>query len=154
MLTVHRAERADALIGPLAELLATAPADPFAPDVIAVPSRGVERWVTQQLSLTLAPAARATASPPTSNSRARQHLSAKSWRRCRSCDRGGSVGRERLVWALLAVMDASRASRGARCWPTTSVAGSLTGRIGTGAATRPPPRSRGCSPPMARTGPR
>jgi len=53
MLTVHRAERADALVGPLAELLATAPEDPFEPDVIAVPTRGVERWLAQQLALTL-----------------------------------------------------------------------------------------------------
>ena len=53
MLTIHRAERADALIGPLAGLLTTAPPDPFTPDVIAVPSRGVERWLAQQLSLVL-----------------------------------------------------------------------------------------------------
>jgi exodeoxyribonuclease V gamma subunit len=57
LLTIHRAERADALIGPLAELLSTAPDDPFAPDVVAVPSRGVERWLAQQLSLVLGAAA-------------------------------------------------------------------------------------------------
>jgi exodeoxyribonuclease V gamma subunit len=53
MLTIHRSERADALIGPLAGLLSDAPPDPFTPDVIAVPSRGVERWVMQQLSIHL-----------------------------------------------------------------------------------------------------
>ncbi|PJK23867.1 exodeoxyribonuclease V subunit gamma [Mycolicibacterium goodii] len=53
MLTIHRAERADTLIEPLAALLSRAPADTFAPDVIAVPSRGVERWLAQQLSLSL-----------------------------------------------------------------------------------------------------
>jgi exodeoxyribonuclease V gamma subunit len=53
MLTVHRAERADALIGPLAELLLTAAGDVFEPEVIAVPTRGVERWLAQQLALTL-----------------------------------------------------------------------------------------------------
>ena len=57
MLTIHRAERADTLIGPLAGLLSKAPPDPFAPDVIAVPSKGVERWVMQQLSLQLGAAA-------------------------------------------------------------------------------------------------
>lgn len=50
MLHIHRAERADALIRALGELLATAPGDPFAPEVIAVPTRGMERWLTQQLS--------------------------------------------------------------------------------------------------------
>ena len=34
MLTVHRAERADALIRPLAELLLAAPGDVFQPEVI------------------------------------------------------------------------------------------------------------------------
>ncbi|MBI3224374.1 MAG: exodeoxyribonuclease V subunit gamma [Mycolicibacterium cosmeticum] len=53
MLTIHRAERADTLIGPLAALLSSAPADAFTPDVVAVPSRGVERWLAQQLSLVL-----------------------------------------------------------------------------------------------------
>ena len=49
-LHVHRAERADTLAAGLADLLATAPADPFAVDVVAVPTRGVERWLTQRLS--------------------------------------------------------------------------------------------------------
>jgi exodeoxyribonuclease V gamma subunit len=53
MLTVHRAERADALIGPLTDLLLAIPADPFAPEIVAVPTRGVERWLAQQLALTL-----------------------------------------------------------------------------------------------------
>lgn len=53
MLTIHRAERADTLIGPLAQLLLEAPEDSFTPGVIAVPSPGVERWLAQQLSLVL-----------------------------------------------------------------------------------------------------
>ena len=53
VLTVHRAERADTLISPLVDLLSTAPTDAFTPDVIAVPSKGVERWIMQQLSLHL-----------------------------------------------------------------------------------------------------
>src|SRR4051794_31205488 len=53
MLTIHRAERADTLIPPLAQLLSAPPDDAFSPDLIAVPSRGVERWVAQQLSLNL-----------------------------------------------------------------------------------------------------
>jgi exodeoxyribonuclease V gamma subunit len=50
MLHIHRAERADALIAALRELLAGPLPDPFAREVIAVPTRGVERWITQQLS--------------------------------------------------------------------------------------------------------
>lgn len=53
MLTVHRAERADALVRGLAELLSRTPDDPFTPDVVAVPSRGVERWIAQTLSTSL-----------------------------------------------------------------------------------------------------
>ncbi len=53
MLHLHRGERADILAGALAELLSTGAQDPFAPELISVPSRGVERWLTQQLSLVL-----------------------------------------------------------------------------------------------------
>lgn len=53
MLTIHRSERADALIELLSELLSEPPPDPFTAEVIAVPSKGVERWVMQQLSLYL-----------------------------------------------------------------------------------------------------
>ncbi|HYH90021.1 MAG TPA: exodeoxyribonuclease V subunit gamma, partial [Solirubrobacteraceae bacterium] len=53
MLHIHRAERADALIEALGRLLAEALADPFAPDVIAVPTRGMERWLTQRMSASL-----------------------------------------------------------------------------------------------------
>ena len=49
-LHVHRAERADTLAEALGDLLTVPPADPFAVDVISVPTRGVERWLTQRLS--------------------------------------------------------------------------------------------------------
>lgn len=49
-LTIHRSERMDALLGELALLLVNALGDPFTPDVIAVPSRGTERWVAQTLA--------------------------------------------------------------------------------------------------------
>jgi exodeoxyribonuclease V gamma subunit len=52
-LTIHRAERSDVLVRRLADLLETVPADPFTPDVVAVPSRGVERWIAQSLSTSL-----------------------------------------------------------------------------------------------------
>ncbi|MFC4605860.1 exodeoxyribonuclease V subunit gamma [Rhodococcus kronopolitis] len=53
MLTLHRAERSDTLAAALAELLAVPLDDPFAREVIAVPAKGVERWLTQRLSMTL-----------------------------------------------------------------------------------------------------
>ncbi len=53
MLHVHRSERADALVGALGALLAAPPDDPFAREVVAVPTRGVERWLTQRLSAQL-----------------------------------------------------------------------------------------------------
>jgi exodeoxyribonuclease V gamma subunit len=53
VLHVHRAARADALADALADLVAEPPADPFAPDVVAVPTRGLERWLTQRMSASL-----------------------------------------------------------------------------------------------------
>ncbi len=50
MLHIHRAERADALVTGLGELLRTPSGDPFAAELVAVPTRGVERWLAQQLS--------------------------------------------------------------------------------------------------------
>ena len=47
---VHVAERTDALADGLSSLLATPLADPFAREVVIVPARGVERWLTQRLS--------------------------------------------------------------------------------------------------------
>lgn len=53
MLHIHRAARADALADALAALLVAPPGDPFAPEVVAVPTRGMERWLTQRMSATL-----------------------------------------------------------------------------------------------------
>jgi exodeoxyribonuclease V gamma subunit len=50
MLHIHRSDRADALVRALADILAEPPADPFSRDLVAVPTRGMERWLTQQLS--------------------------------------------------------------------------------------------------------
>ena len=49
-LHVHRADRTDLLADGLAGLLAVPPGDPFAADVVAVPAKGVERWLSQRLS--------------------------------------------------------------------------------------------------------
>ena len=50
MLTVHRAERADALAAALADLLTEPLPDPFGSEMVAVPAKGVERWLAQRLS--------------------------------------------------------------------------------------------------------
>ncbi|MHA7649880.1 exodeoxyribonuclease V subunit gamma [Mycobacterium sp. ML4] len=49
-LHLHRAERTDLLADGLAALLAEPLPDPFADELVLVPARGVERWLSQRLS--------------------------------------------------------------------------------------------------------
>ena len=49
-LFVHRGRSTDVLATGLAELLADPLEDPFAEEVVAVPTRGVERWLAQRMS--------------------------------------------------------------------------------------------------------
>jgi exodeoxyribonuclease V gamma subunit len=53
VLHVHRAERTARLVDGLAAVLGTPLADPFASEVVAVPAKGVERWLAQRLSTVL-----------------------------------------------------------------------------------------------------
>jgi exodeoxyribonuclease V gamma subunit len=54
MLRVHRGSRGDALADGLAAMLREpSGADPFVAEVVAVPTRGVERWLTQRLATVL-----------------------------------------------------------------------------------------------------
>ncbi|ERB55180.1 exodeoxyribonuclease V subunit gamma [Rhodococcus erythropolis] len=50
MLKLYRAERSDTLVSALATLLRTPLSDPFARETVAVPAKGVERWLNQRLS--------------------------------------------------------------------------------------------------------
>ncbi len=50
---LHRSERTDALLRGLAAVLTTTPDDPFSPDLVAVPTPGIERFITQGLGLVL-----------------------------------------------------------------------------------------------------
>ena len=49
-LHLHRAERTDLLADGLGALLADPQSDPFADELVVVPARGVERWLSQRLS--------------------------------------------------------------------------------------------------------
>ncbi|HUO71191.1 MAG TPA: exodeoxyribonuclease V subunit gamma [Solirubrobacteraceae bacterium] len=53
MLHIHRAERADALADALAATLTDPLDDPFAPEIVSVATRGMERWLTQRFSTVL-----------------------------------------------------------------------------------------------------
>ncbi len=50
MLHLHRSERADRLVDALAEVLGDPLEDPMTAEVVAVPTKGVERWITQRLA--------------------------------------------------------------------------------------------------------
>jgi exodeoxyribonuclease V gamma subunit len=50
MLHVHRSARADVLVAMLSDLVADPLDDPMTPEVVSVPTRGIERWLTQRLS--------------------------------------------------------------------------------------------------------
>lgn len=50
VLHIHRAERTAVLADALGELLCTPLPDPFATEVVSVPAKGVERWLSQSLS--------------------------------------------------------------------------------------------------------
>jgi exodeoxyribonuclease V gamma subunit len=58
-LHVHRAERTDVLAEALAELLDAPPDDPFSSELVVVPAKGVERWLSQRLSHRLGRGSRA-----------------------------------------------------------------------------------------------
>jgi exodeoxyribonuclease V gamma subunit len=49
-LRIHRASRTDVLADRLADLLSAPLDDPFAAEVVVVPAKGVERWLSQRLS--------------------------------------------------------------------------------------------------------
>ena len=110
VLTIHRAERADGLVGHLADLLLEPPSDPFAPDVVAVPSKGVERWVLQRLALRLGTArgwdgVAANIHFPSPSQLVGEVMSSVS----RWAPTADPWTGSRLTWSVLAVMDESAA---------------------------------------------
>ncbi|MEV6135445.1 exodeoxyribonuclease V subunit gamma [Nocardia sp. NPDC051990] len=111
-LHIHRAERADALADALAALLAEPLPDAFATEVVAVPAKGVERWLTQRLSTVLGVSGRsdgvaANIEFPSPGALVAEVTAAASGVRSET-DPWAS---EQIVWTLLRVIDASLAER-------------------------------------------
>lgn len=115
-LHVHTSERADVLVDALADVLRVVPpgTDPFAREVVAVPTRGVERWVAQRLSHRLGAgpggeggvSARIDFDPPT---RLVRDAVAAATGTSRDDDPWEP---ERLVWHVLRAVDAAVAGAG------------------------------------------
>ncbi|MBM7517128.1 exodeoxyribonuclease V subunit gamma [Nocardioides nitrophenolicus] len=103
-LHLHRAARTDLLADELGELLASPLADPFASEVVVVPARGVERWLTQRLSHRLG-AGPAGGDGVCAGVRFLQPASLIGLLLGR--DRDDPWQPDRLVWPLLATIDAS-----------------------------------------------
>lgn len=108
-LYVHRAERADRLVTALGDLLSTPLPDPFATEIISVPTRGVERWLSQGLAQRLGASPGRTdgvcvgvsfPSPPRLMARA---LAARA-----DQEDSDPWQPSRAVWPLLRVIDRSR----------------------------------------------
>jgi exodeoxyribonuclease V gamma subunit len=109
VLHVHRSERADALVDALRALLADPLADPFAREVVAVPTRGMERWLSQQLSTGLgASAGRADGVCANVDFPPPGRLVADAVATASGIDPDADPWQpERAVWPLLEIVDAS-----------------------------------------------
>src|SRR4051812_48835223 len=103
-LHLHRAPRTDQLADTLGELLVVPPADPFATDVVVVPAKGVERWLSQRLSHRLGAApGRGDGGCAAVDLRSPWSLFAEG----SGTREGGPGARDVLVWPLLGAIDAS-----------------------------------------------
>ncbi|WP_040779841.1 exodeoxyribonuclease V subunit gamma [Nocardia pneumoniae] len=107
-LHIHRAERADVLAQALAGVLSSPQEDPFAAEVVAVPAKGVERWLTQSLSAVLgagdsADGVCANIAFPSPAALVAEVLAAASG----VAPEDDPWAQERAVWTLLRVIDAS-----------------------------------------------
>jgi exodeoxyribonuclease V gamma subunit len=111
MLHVHRAERADHLVDALRALLADPLPDPFAREVVGVPTRGIERWLTQRLSTGLgAQPGRTDGVCANVEFRTPHRVVADAVATAAGVDADADPWRpERAVWPLLEVVDASLA---------------------------------------------
>ena len=103
-LHLHRAPRTDLLADALGDLLARPLEDPFAEEIVVVPAKGVERWLTQRLSHRLGTGARGgdgvCAGVRFLNPRSLVSM-------LLDRERDDVWDPDRLVWPLLEVIDAS-----------------------------------------------
>lgn len=108
MFTIHRSERADALVAALADVVRAPTDDAFRPEVVAVPTRGVERWLTHRLSAVLgASAGRSDGICANVEFPFPGRLVGDALARATGVDRERDPWRpERLVWPVLDVIDA------------------------------------------------
>ena len=108
MLITHRASNGDALAHGLADVLAAPLDDPFATDVVAVPAKGVERWLAQRLSHILGAEREdgvcANVAFPWPSTIVDEALQATSPEHAEAVDRWAP---QRSAWPLLDVIDAS-----------------------------------------------
>ncbi|MCW2666572.1 MAG: Exodeoxyribonuclease gamma chain [Frankiales bacterium] len=105
MLHLHRAERADRLVQALGEVLRRPLADPFTAEVVAVPAKGVERWLHQRLSAVLGASAADGVS-----ANVRFPSPARLVAEVLTASRGADPDEDpwapaRLLWTLLGVLD-------------------------------------------------
>ncbi len=53
-LKIHRSDHPDLLVDALCDVIQTPLADAFAPEIVAVPTRGIDRWLTERIGTTFA----------------------------------------------------------------------------------------------------
>src|SRR5882757_4381853 len=102
-LHLHRAARTDLLADGLGTLLADPLADPFAEELVLVPARGVERWLSQRLSHLLGRGSGADGVCAGISFRNPRSLIAE----ISGIDRDDPWSPDAMVWPLLDVIDAS-----------------------------------------------
>jgi exodeoxyribonuclease V gamma subunit len=98
VLHIHRAERSDRLADALAEVISTPLPDPFTPEVVAVPAKGVERWLNQRLSQRQGVSANLRFPSPA-------RLVAESLQTVTDRSQNDPWQPKRLLWAVLETMD-------------------------------------------------
>ncbi|MGO4442274.1 exodeoxyribonuclease V subunit gamma [Mycobacterium sp. 2YAF39] len=102
-LHLHRAERTDLLADGLGALLSDPLPDPFAEEVVIVPAKGVERWLSQRLSHVLGRGHGADGVCAGISFRSPYSLIAE----ISGTDRDDPWSPDAMVWPLLAVIDES-----------------------------------------------
>ena len=108
MLHVHRSDDAAVLVDALGALLSAEPLDPLLPEVVSIPTRGIERWIAQELALRLG------ASPEGADGIAANihfklpgQLVAEALAATAAGASVGAWSEDQLVWPVLASIDAT-----------------------------------------------